>query len=42
MDAGWDVYSKLVLQQLEDLNNGMSHLRSEIQELKTEVAELRG
>ena len=30
--AGWDVYSKMVLQQLQDLNNGMSELRNEIQE----------
>jgi len=42
MDTGWEVYSKLVLQQLEDLNNGMNQLRTEIHELKTEVAELRG
>ena len=42
MQAGWEVYSKLVLQQLEDLNNGMHQLRNEIHELKSEVAELRG
>jgi len=41
-NAGWEVYSKLVLQQLEDLNNSMGDLRSEIQTLQTQVAELRG
>ena len=39
--AGWDVYSKMVLQQLQDLNNGMSELRNEIQEVKTQIAEVR-
>lgn len=39
--TGWDVYSKMVLQQLQDLNNGMSELRNEIQEVKTQIAEVR-
>ena len=39
--AGWEVYSKMVLQQLENLNAGMSELRSEIQEVKTQIAEVR-
>ena len=39
--AGWDVYSKMVLQQLQDLNNGMAELRNEIQEVKTQIAEVK-
>ena len=39
--AGWEVYSKMVLQQLENLNTGMAELRSEIQEVKTQIAEVR-
>lgn len=42
MDAGWEVYSKMVLQQLEDLSASMKDLRTEIKELKTEIAEIRG
>ena len=42
MDTGWEVYSKMVLKQLEDLGNSMNGLRIEIQELKSEIAELRG
>ena len=34
MDTGWEVYSKMVLKQLEDLSNSMNGLRQEIQELK--------
>jgi signal transduction histidine kinase len=41
-DASWEVYSKMVLKQLEDLSNSMNGLRLEIQELKAEIAELRG
>ena len=41
-DASWEVYSKMVLKQLEDLSNSMNGLRLEIQELKSEIAELRG
>ena len=32
----------MVLKQLEDLGNSMNGLRIEIQELKSEIAELRG
>ena len=39
--AGWDVYSKMVLQQLLTWNNGMAELRNEIQEVKTQIAEVR-
>ena len=42
MDTGWEVYSKMVLKQLEDLSNSMNGLRQEIQELKSEIAEIRG
>ena len=31
----------MVLQQLENLNTGMAELRSEIQEVKTQIAEVR-
>jgi len=41
MENGWEVYSKMVLKQLESLSNNMNGLRQEIQELKTEIAELR-
>ena len=41
MDNGWEVYSKMVLKQLEDLGASMNGLRQEIHELKTEIAELR-
>lgn len=37
----WETYSRLVLQQLEDLSASMIGLRQEIQELKVEIAELR-
>ena len=40
--SGWEVYSKMVLKQLEDLSNSMNGLRQEIQELKSEIAEIRG
>lgn len=39
--AGWEVYSKMVLQQLENLNTNMSELRGEIQEVKTQIAEVK-
>jgi len=39
--AGWEVYSKMVLQQLENLNTGMAELRNEIQEVKTQITEVR-
>jgi len=41
MENGWEVYSKMVLKQLEDLGASMNGLRQEIHELKTEIAELR-
>jgi len=41
-ESGWEVYSKMVLKQLEDLGNSMNGLRQEIQELKSELAEIRG
>ena len=31
---GWDTYSKLVLQQLETLANGIEGLRAELQAVK--------
>ncbi len=40
--ASWEVYSKMVLKQLEDLGTSMNGLRLEIQELKSELAEIRG
>tara|TARA_B100001094_G_C18158241_1_gene787739 strand:- start:19 stop:342 length:324 start_codon:yes stop_codon:yes gene_type:complete len=40
--ASWEVYSKMVLKQLEDLGTSMNGLRVEIQELKSELAEIRG
>tara|TARA_R110002126_G_scaffold53549_1_gene145349 strand:- start:11775 stop:12098 length:324 start_codon:yes stop_codon:yes gene_type:complete len=40
--ASWEVYSKMVLKQLEDLATSMNGLRKEIQELKGELAEVRG
>jgi TolA-binding protein len=38
---GWETYSKLVLQQLENLNQGIVDLRSEMQELKGQLTELK-
>lgn len=42
MDAGWDVYSKLVLQQLDDLNTSVKDLRTEIHDMKNKLAEVKG
>lgn len=42
MDSGWEVYSKMVLKQLEDLGTTLNGLRTEIQGLKTEIAEMKG
>tara|TARA_R100000315_G_C5235456_1_gene147244 strand:+ start:4538 stop:4858 length:321 start_codon:yes stop_codon:yes gene_type:complete len=39
--SGWETYSKLVLQQLENLNQGIVDLRSEMQELKGQLTELK-
>jgi predicted nucleic acid-binding Zn-ribbon protein len=40
--ASWEVYSMMVLKQLEDLGASMNSLRQEIQELKSELADIRG
>jgi archaellum component FlaC len=41
-NSSWEAYSKMVLKQLEDLATSMNGLRGEIQELKSEIAEIRG
>jgi uncharacterized coiled-coil DUF342 family protein len=38
---GWDTYSKLVLQQLETLANGIEGLRAELQAVKEQLTELK-
>jgi len=38
---GWNEYSKLVIAELERLNDGIANLNSEIQSLKQEIAELK-
>ena len=38
---GWDTYSKLVLQQLETLSNGIEGLRTELQAVKVQLLELK-
>jgi predicted TIM-barrel fold metal-dependent hydrolase len=38
---GWDTYSKLVLQQLETLANGIESLRHELQHVKDQLIELK-
>ena len=38
---GWNEYSKLVIAELERLNDGITNLNSEIQDLKREIAELK-
>ena len=38
---GWDTYSKLVLQQLETLANGIEGLRGELQDVKSQLTELK-
>ena len=37
----WDQYSRLVLQQLETLSNGIEGLRSELQDVKNQLTELK-
>lgn len=37
----WSEYSRLVIAELERLNDGISTLNAEIQELKREIAELK-
>tara|TARA_R100001591_G_scaffold98877_2_gene105087 strand:+ start:120 stop:437 length:318 start_codon:yes stop_codon:yes gene_type:complete len=38
---GWDTYSKLVLQQLETMANGIESLRVELQDVKSQLTELK-
>ena len=37
----WDQYSRLVLQQLETLANGIEALRTELQDVKNQLTELK-
>jgi len=39
---GWNEYSKLVINELERLNDGITKLNEEIQSLKKEIVELKG
>ena len=38
---GWNEYSKLVISELERLNDGITKLNVEIQDLKVEIKELK-
>ena len=38
---GWNEYSKLVLKELETLGDGIDSLKSEIQEVKQEMAKMQ-
>jgi hypothetical protein len=38
---GWNEYSKLVIAELERLNEGINKLNTEIQDLKREITELK-
>ena len=38
---GWETYSKLVLVQLETLSTGIEALRSELQQVQNQLAELK-
>ena len=38
---GWNEYSKLVIAELERLNDGITNLNAEIQNLKQQIAELK-
>ena len=40
-DDGWSEYSKLVLKELETLTKGIQGLNQEIQDLKSDITELR-
>ena len=40
-DQGWETYSKLVLQQLETMSNGIEALRTELQDMKSQLTELK-
>ena len=39
--SGWETYSKLVLQQLETMSTGIEALRTELQDVKEQLAELK-
>lgn len=39
--AGWENYSKLILQQLEGLSKGIDGLREELQQMKQEITALK-
>ena len=38
---GWETYSKLVLQQLETMVTGIEALRAELQDVKSQLTELK-
>jgi uncharacterized coiled-coil DUF342 family protein len=38
---GWETYSKLVLQQLESMASGIEGLRTELQDVKNQLTELK-
>ena len=38
---GWETYSKLVLQQLESMASGIDGLRAELQDVKSQLTELK-
>ena len=40
-DDGWGEYSRLVLKELETLATGIDQLKDTIQDLKSEIAELK-
>ena len=40
-DAGWETYSKLVLQQLETLSKGIEGLRTELQDVKEQLTKIK-
>tara|TARA_R110000796_G_scaffold245239_2_gene369376 strand:- start:236 stop:565 length:330 start_codon:yes stop_codon:yes gene_type:complete len=40
-NESWEIYSKLVLQQLETLAGGIESLRDELQDVKNQLTELK-
>jgi len=40
-NPGWDQYYQVVLQQLESLSTGVEALRSELQDVKNQLTELK-
>ena len=40
-ESSWGQYSRLVLQQLETLSNGIEALRAELQDVKNQLTELK-